>query len=187
MKRIWTFLLVITITIFSVWTPTAMAAEPAKIDYVALGDSLASGHTPYGQKVGRGFTDIISETLAKKDLLASFTKEYATTGETSVGLLETLKRPEVQKSLKNAELVTIISGANDFIDEMYNPVDESINTDLTKATTVLNTVAGNLTAAIQQVKTANPDAAIYVFGYYFPLPHLENNKSKQQLQLAFSL
>ncbi|MFJ8064710.1 SGNH/GDSL hydrolase family protein [Psychrobacillus sp. NPDC096426] len=186
MKQIWSCLVVITITIFSVFTPT-VKAEKVKIDYVALGDSLASGHTPYGEKIGRGFTDIISETLAKKDILASFTKEYAASGETSVGLLETLKRPEVQKSLKTAELVTIISGANDFIDAMYNPIDESINTDITKATTLLNTVAGNMTSAIQQVKTFNPEADIYIFGYYFPLPHLENTTSKQQMQLAFSI
>ena len=68
--------------------------------------------------------------------------------------------------------MTIISGANDFIDEMYNPVDESINADLIKATALLNTVASNLTSAIQQVKALNPEADIYLFGYYFPLPHI---------------
>ncbi|TQR18248.1 SGNH/GDSL hydrolase family protein [Psychrobacillus soli] len=185
MKRIWTFLLVITVSIFSVWTPAAQA-NSGKIDYVALGDSLAAGHTPYGSKVGRGFTDIISEELAKKDLLASFNKDFAMTGETSVGLLETLKRPDVQKSLKDAELVTIISGANDFIGEMYNPLDESINADLAKATALLNTVGSNLTSAIQQVKALNSEADIYLFGYYFPLPHIADGEVKQQLKLAFN-
>ncbi|WP_186321519.1 GDSL-type esterase/lipase family protein [Bacillus sp. FJAT-22090] len=186
MRKILSFVLVVTLVVFSVGISTAQAQD-RKIDYVALGDSLASGHTPYGEKVGRGFTDIISEELAKKDRLASFTKDYAMSGETSAGLLETLKRSEVQQSLKGAELVTIISGANDFIDEMYNPLDESINTDLTKATTLLNKVEGNLTSAIQQVKSLSPEADIYLFGYFFPLPHLEDGSSKQQLQLAFNI
>gem|GEM_PF-2722085 len=186
MKRFMAFLLAAFLFVFSVSTP-AVLAENVKIDYVALGDSLASGHTPYGAKVGRGFTDMISEELAKKDLLASFTKDFATSGETSDGLLNTLKRDEVQQALKKAELVTIISGANDFIDDMYNPADESINFDLTRATTLLNTVAGNLTTAIKQVKALNPEADIYLFGYYFPLPHLKDEASKQQLKTAFSI
>lgn len=186
MKKVLSFLLVVAITFFSVVIPTAQA-ENGKIDYVALGDSLAAGHTPFWKKVGRGFTDIISEELAKRNVLSSFTKDYAVSGETSVGLLETLKRSEVQQALKKAELVTIISGANDFIDEMYNPTDDSINTDLAKATELLNTVAGNLTTAIQQVKALNPEANIYLFGYFFPLPHLEDVSAKQQLQLAFSI
>lgn len=186
MKKILSLVLVAILTIFSVWTPEAQA-ESKKIDYVALGDSLAAGHTPFGEKVGRGFTDIISEELAKKDMLASFNKDFAMTGETSVGLLETLKRAEVQQALKGAELVTIVSGANDFIDEMYNPVDESINADLAKATALLNKVSSNLTSAIQQVKALNSEADIYLFGYYFPLPHIAANDAvKQQLKMAFN-
>ncbi|MEI4768722.1 GDSL-type esterase/lipase family protein [Psychrobacillus sp. FJAT-51614] len=186
MRKCLLFLVAFMFFLFSLGAPIVQA-ENAKIDYVALGDSLASGHTPYGDKVGRGFTDMISEAIAKENMLGSFTKEYATSGETSVGLLETLKRGDVQQSLKNAELITIISGANDFIDEMYNPNDESINTDLTKATALLNKVAGNMTTAIQQVKALNPEADIYLFGYYFPLPHLKNTESKKQIQLAFSI
>lgn len=185
MKKTLSFVVVAILTIFSLWTP-AVQAESKKIDYVALGDSLAAGHTPYGAKVGRGFTDIISEELAKKNLLASFNKDFAMTGETSLGLLETLKRAEVQQALKGAELVTIVSGANDFIDEMYNPADESINADLAKATVLLNKVSSNLASAIQQVKALNSEADIYLFGYYFPLPHIEDDTIKQQLKIAFS-
>ena len=68
MKRILSFVVIAILTISSVWTP-ATYAKSGKIDYVALGDSLAAGHTPYGEKIGRGFTDIISEELAKKDML----------------------------------------------------------------------------------------------------------------------
>lgn len=186
MKKVVLYLLLAAMVLFSGGTQIAKA-EGMMVDYVALGDSLATGHTPYGEKTGRGFTDIIGERLSKEGVLSSFTKEYATPGETSAGLLETLKRTDVQQSLKNAELITIISGANDFIDEMYNPIDETIHADLTKAITLLNTVAGNLSSAIQKVKALNPEADIYLFGYYFPLPQLQDVTTKQQLQLAFTI
>ncbi|MEK5147317.1 GDSL-type esterase/lipase family protein [Psychrobacillus sp. FSL K6-4615] len=186
MKRIWVFLLVGIFTLLVFWIPFA-SAENVKIDYVALGDSLATGHTPYGVKVGRGFTDMISESIAKEGMLGSFTKAYAGSGETSVGLLETLKRADVQQSLKEAELITIISGANDFIDEMYDPSNGHIDADVAKATTLLNTVAGNLSTAIKQVKLLNPGADIYMYGYFFPLPHLTDEATKFQLQLAFTM
>ncbi|WP_313894613.1 GDSL-type esterase/lipase family protein [Psychrobacillus sp.] len=186
MNKIYTLLLVAIFTLSSVWAPIA-SAENVKIDYVALGDSLATGHTPHGVKVGRGYTDMISEAIAKQGMLGSFTKAYATSGETSVGLLETLKRAEVQQSLKEAELITIISGANDFIDELYDPSNGHIDADVAKATTLLNTVAGNLTAAIQQVKSLSPDADIYLHGYFFPIPSLDDEATKMQLQIAFNL
>lgn len=186
MRKIWACILVVTFTFFSIYSPSVYA-ENTKIDYVALGDSLASGHTPYGVAVSRGFTDIISEVLEKEKVLGSFTKEFAASGQTSAGLVETVKRTDVQKSLKQAELVTIISGANDFIDEFYNPVNGSIQIDLPKATALLETVSGNLTAAIKQIKTLNPDADVYLYGYYFPLPHIQDVALKQKVQIAFSI
>jgi len=186
LRKIWAFILVATVTFFSIYSPT-VRAENVKIDYVALGDSLASGHTPYGVAVGRGFTDIISEVLAKEKILGSFTKEFAVSGQTSAGLVETLKRTEVQKSLEQAELVTIISGANDFIDEFYNPVNGSIQIDLPKATALLESVSGNLTAAIKQVKALNPEADVYLYGYYFPLPHIQDVALRQKVQIAFNI
>ncbi|QFF98077.1 hypothetical protein PB01_04175 [Psychrobacillus glaciei] len=186
MKRYFSLIFIAVFMVFSVGT-SSVEADNVKIDYVALGDSIASGHTPYGVKVGRGFTDIISEALAKEGVLGSFMKDFASSGETSAGLLETLKRNDVQQSLKEAELITIISGANDFIDELYNPEDESMHVDISKATALLNKVEGNLVSAIQRVKALNPDADIYLFGYFFPLPHLKDADSKIQLQLAFNI
>jgi len=186
MRKVSAFLFALALVVFSQTTHTANA-ENVKIDYVALGDSVASGQTPYLEKVGRGFTDMISEALTNEDMLGSFNKEFATSGETSVGLLETLNRPEVQQSVQKAELVTIISGANDFIDEFYNPIDETINIDLGKAITLLNSVSANLTNAVKTVKTLNPEAEVYLFGYYFPLPHFEDAVTKGQLETAFNI
>lgn len=186
MKQKVQVLLALCLFVFSVNMPAAFAAND-QIDYVALGDSIASGQTPYGERVGRGFTDIISEKLEKEGRLGSFTKEFAKSGETTDGLLEKLKREDVQKALKEAELVTIVSGANDFIQAFYDPKDESVNVDLTAATLILSKVSGNLTTAVKQVKAINPDAEIYLFGYFFPFPHMTDIATRQQLQMAFNI
>lgn len=186
LKNLSVFFLSVTLVFTSVWTPVVQA-ENTKIDYVALGDSVASGQTPYLEKVGRGFTDMISEALTNEDMLSTFNKDFAKSGETSVGLLETLKRPEVQQSLREAELVTIISGANDFIDEFYNPDSKEITADMGRAIELLNSVANNLTSSIKTVKSLNQEAEIYLFGYYFPLPHYPNGSTKSQLETAFRI
>lgn len=60
MKQKMMVVLALLLLVFSINMPAAYANN-AKIDYVALGDSIASGHTPHGEKVGRGFTDMIAE------------------------------------------------------------------------------------------------------------------------------
>lgn len=186
MYKIGSLLLVVIIILFNISSSPVYAKNP-KIDYVALGDSLATGHTPYGVAVSRGFMDIISEVLAEEKVLGSFTKEFAKSGQTSAGLLETLKSSDVQKSLDKAELITIISGANDFIDEFYNPSNGIIHVDLPKATALLETVAGDLTSAIKQIKALNPEADVYLYGYYFPLPHIQDVALRQKVQIAFNI
>ncbi len=186
MKQKMMVVMALLLLVFSINMPAAYANN-AKVDYVALGDSIASGHTPYGEKVGRGFTDMIAERLEKEGKLGSFTKEFATSGETTNGLLDKLKRKDVQQSLKDAELVTIVSGANDFIKAFYDPKDESVDVDLAAATLLLNQVSENLTSAIKQVKAINPNADIYLFGYYFPFPYLKDPATKQQMQMAFTI
>ncbi|WP_077214978.1 GDSL-type esterase/lipase family protein [Bacillus dakarensis] len=156
--------------------PYAQASAVGKIDYVALGDSLATGQTPY-KTIGKGFTDMISEELAEAGVLSSFTKEHAASGETSVGLLEKLKREGVQKSIQEAELVTIISGANDIL----QAVDFTSDIDQEAIMALLHSISVNLTVAVKGVKAINPDAEIYLYGYYFPFPYMEEGLTRAQL------
>lgn len=182
MKQRLSFLLAVIFTICSVLTPTAQAKD-VQIDYVALGDSLAAGQTPYGNKVGTGYTDMISEELDKGQVLGSFTKDYATSGETSVELLDKLKRDDVQQVLKEAELVTISSGANDF----FRFIKTGGSLASPAAMELLTTVGANVGSAIDNVKSASPEADIYVFGYYAPLVFLQDETTKAQFLYAFQI
>ncbi|OAH54563.1 MULTISPECIES: S-layer homology domain-containing protein [Bacillaceae] len=179
MKKIFSVFLASLLFVAAFLTPSAGAAT-VKEDYVALGDSIAAGQTPY-KTIGTGYTDMIADELDNQEALASFTKSYATPGETSTGLLTKLQRSDVQAAVKNAELVTISSGANDLLAFVNTGSNDPL-----KALEVVNKVNQNLTASIQKIKSLNKNADIYLFGYYFPYSSMEEGTKKENLTIAFN-
>jgi lysophospholipase L1-like esterase len=180
LKKIFSVFLASLLFVAAFITPSAGAAT-VKLDYVALGDSIAAGQTP-NKTIGTSYTDMIAAELGKQAALASFTKDFATSGETSAGFLIKLQRSDVQEAVKNAELVTISSGANDLL-----AFAKTGSTDPLKGLEVVSKVDQNLTASIQKVKSLNPKADIYLFGYYFPFPNMEAGKEKDNLTMAFNI
>ncbi|MCI2253877.1 GDSL-type esterase/lipase family protein [Domibacillus sp. PGB-M46] len=160
---------------------SASAAE-YKLDYVALGDSIAVGQMHDGT-FGNGYTDMIGTKLASEGVLDTFNKNYAASGQTTGQLLDKLKLASVQESIKEAELVTISIGANDFIQVAKQPGTLSSN----EAINLITKVKTNVDQAVSQIQALNPKAKIYLFGYYFPLPHYAEGVTKDNLRLAFNL
>lgn len=156
---------------WSVVVPMVSAEEESKVvHYISLGDSLAVGVTP-NNEVGSGYADIASATLHEKDLLGSFTKEFAYPGLTSQQVLKTLANPILQEKLKSANIVTISSGANDFLSNV-TMTENGPQFDLKKLPTIVSGIQANLGATIETIHTINPTIDVYVMGYYFPYPHL---------------
>lgn len=166
---------------FTAFTAPSAGAATVKVDYVALGDSIAAGQTPYGSKTGTSYTDMIAAKLESQGVLSTFTKKFALSGETSTEFLAKLKVAEVQSAIKTAELVTISTGANDLLQ-----FARSGSKDEAKAFELLTTIDQNLSAGIQTIKSLNPKADIYVFGYYFPFPAMADGTQKAYLQEAFN-
>lgn len=161
---------------------TPANAADQKVDYVAFGDSIASGQTPYGVKVGTSYTDLIADQLETENYLSSFSKEFALSGETSTQFLARLTQPKVQATVKEAELVTISTGANDLIQLALTGSTEPM-----QVLEVLAKIDRNITEGIKQLKLLNPSVDIYVTGYYFPFPSMEEGTQKDKLKTAFSL
>lgn len=94
-----------------------------KIYYVALGDSLAAGQTPYGEKTGYGYTDYVKDYLEKKDKLEVYTKGFAISGYRTTDLMRDIndnkkikindKSISIKQALIKADIVTLSIGAND--------------------------------------------------------------------------
>lgn len=142
--------------------PLGVLAHEKEIDYVALGDSLAAGYTPdYGIDMG------YPEYLAKRFEQSQYTvdlKNFGVGGYTSHHLLgDIIYNPTVQAAIREAELVTIDIGANDLLGALR------VNPALVGS--ALQSVTINIHTILMTIDQLNPNAKVYVMGYYNPFPH----------------
>lgn len=150
-----------------------------KMNYIALGDSLAAGQNPYGQ-IGYGYTDYIANYLSRNKLLKFYTKGFAESGDKINDLLEDIKINKtiqiddkiinIKSSLRESDLVTISIGANDFISN-FNLM--SLATDLNDIDlkAKVDVVKEPLDEVLKEVRKYAKKEVI-VLGYYNPLPRM---------------
>lgn len=162
---------------------SAPAAETNKIDYLALGDSLAAGVT-FERKIDKGYPDYISAQLERIGMLSSFNKSFAVSGYTTADILADIEANKavpdgsgrmvnMQTAITDAEIITITAGANDILrqitfdtdkmEAVYDPV--KVNGAITAAGLNINTI-------LSKINRLNPNARVYVMGYYNPFPIL---------------
>lgn len=177
MKKLWIALLASFL-----FTSSASAKEV----YVALGDSLAAGQTPYTE-IDAGYTDLIAMQLMRSGRLASFTKQLAFPGYTVGDVLERIQIEEAHQLLKGATLITISAGANDLLSLVsHNPQTGSISYSPLTANFALNKARRDYTELLLQVQKLAPQAKVYVMGYYFPytsVHELQSQGVKEQLSI----
>lgn len=188
-KKVWSLVLAIAL-LLGVLVPTVSAEnnDADIINYTALGDSLAAGMTPE-KTISTGYADMTANYFKQGDVLGTYTKEFAVPGYTTENVLADLTaKPEVQKAVKNSHLITISAGANDLLKE--GKVDPKTNTFIIDQTIIpakFQTIAENYAKILQKIHHLNPDAAVFVMGYYFPFPYLADEQKPQLIQLTHTL
>lgn len=145
--------------------------KPAKVEYVALGDSLAAGQTPYGV-VDYGYADYIADSFVKgKYRLADF-DNFGVPGYTSDKLKnDVVNSAKIRKEIKEATHITIDIGANDLLGKL--------KTDPSHVTDAIKEVAANLQATLSEIDQLNPKVKVYVMGYYNPYPYYPKEQQEQ--------
>jgi len=191
------FLLALVLTLLLILTTAGpvLADAPGSVDYVAMGDSGAAGvRAMLGQLPGweegsdYGYTDFIANWLALHGVLRKFNEDYSISGNTAAELAVMTSSKKAQRTLKKAEIVTLTIGANDVLAPLYAYYDACAagEAELTIegaleaiAKIQANILAGggivmkeNFKTVLANTLNANPDAKIYVMGYYNPLPFL---------------
>lgn len=164
----------------------ALAKDSKQVDYVALGDSLAAGATPY-RELDKGYVDFL---VARYEQLQYEVKldNYGVPGYRTTNIVNELLNPTnskyalLRESIKNAELVTIDIGANDLLANLNN-----IKQNPSTAPAVLNTIAQNLYLILSEMDKINPDIKVYVMGYYNPFPYLPKQEQAALLPLLDAL
>ncbi|GGF18303.1 lipase/acylhydrolase [Halobacillus andaensis] len=170
--------IVLVFTLFASMPLTAFAKGPVKkeVDYVALGDSLAAGVTPF-RGLGEGYPDYLVERMEQSQYTVD-DANFAFPGHNSDQLLSVLNRDDVQDEIKEAEYVTINIGANDLLKALNNPSEIQ--------TTFVN-LAANLQTTLQTIDELNPGADVYLMGYYNPFPYSSEEQQAALLPLLHQL
>lgn len=142
-----------------------------KLNYIAIGDSLAEGMNPYGE-VGYSYTDYFAGYLKKENKLSYYTKKYTKSGYTTTDMIKELEINNLlKKDLRESDLVTVSIGANDFLHSI-NLKKLDIN-ELSELQNKIVSIFPDIDNCIEEIrKYAKED--IIIIGYYNPIPFLFN-------------
>lgn len=172
-----------------------------KLKYVALGDSLAIGVNEQN-KFGKSYTDFIAEELRAYHLLASFSKGYAFPGYTTTDVLTQMKANALRladvgiqedglpertlDAVTEADFITISAGANDLLRHV-RMTDTGIIIDTANRDATFAQIAKNYEDIFATIYEVNPDAHVYVMGYYNAFAHVSEQYEAQAQQLLAQL
>lgn len=159
-----------------------------RLNYLALGDSLAAGMNDQGA-IAKGYADYFAMGLQEAGAV-NYNKGFAVPGYKTTNILEDLKsnvqKPisnlegvqeqtvDLQTAVKEADVITISVGANDVL--AYIKKDEQTGQfqfDLQEVSVGIKAVSENYHMILSGLKQINPEAEIFVMGYYNPYPTLE--------------
>lgn len=153
-----------------------------KLNYIALGDSVAEGMNPYGE-IGYSYTDYIANYLKKEKRLSYYTKKYTKSGYITENVINDIENNnELKKDLRESDLVTISIGANDFLKHIK--IGEMSVDNIREIKTKIATVFPNIEETIKEVKKYAKNQVIIV-GYYNPIPFLFNTNGND-LDILFA-
>lgn len=166
--RKWIVTLVILFALSSVFPASAAARQV----YVALGDSLAAGQTPY-REIDQGYTDLVAGELARSEQLALFSKDLAFPGFTAEQVLNSIETEEAQNLVSRASLITVSAGANDLLRIVNaNPEQGTLAFQQVQVDFALNQARISVETLLKKLEELAPQANVLVVGYYFAYPHV---------------
>ncbi|OZS76779.1 hypothetical protein CF394_14995 [Tetzosporium hominis] len=164
----WIVTLLILFALSSVFPASAAARQV----YVALGDSLAAGQTPY-REIDQGYTDLVAGELARSGQLALFSKELAFPGFTAEQVLNSIETEEAQNLVSQASLITVSAGANDLLRIVNaNPEQGTLAFQQVQVDFALNQARISVETLLKKLEELAPQANVLVVGYYFAYPHV---------------
>ncbi|WP_249292010.1 SGNH/GDSL hydrolase family protein [Metabacillus flavus] len=146
--------------------------KPAKQDneyvVVGLGDSLTRG---IGDGDGKGYVGYLMNDLRGRSEQKVTLSNLSISGQTSSGLDKQLKQAEIQRQISKADAIVMTIGGNDLFAGGQVMNDLSSKTIEQTRTAFLNRLSG----IFKQIRTINPDAAIYYVGLYNPFNDLSDS------------
>ena len=202
LRHLFVAVLLLQLIVFPLNNASADTSTALKINYLALGDSLAAGISPNGE-LGHGYPDYLAESIKAQGGLSSYNKGFSYPGYTTTNVLEdlkanvtkdvygegyTAKTAQLHSSIASAEIITLSAGANDTLAQLkVNPDTGAITADPLQLVAIIQQVGANTKAILGHIQQLNPDAKVYVMGYYNPFPHAAPEMQPMLAQLLQSL
>ena len=163
---------IVTLVVLFAFSSVFPASASARQVYVALGDSLAAGQTPY-REIDQGYTDLVAGELARSGQLALFSKDLAFPGFTAEQVLNSIETEEAQQLVSQASLITVSAGANDLLRIVNaNPEQGTLAFQQVQVDFALNQARISVESLLEKLEELAPQANVLVVGYYFAYPHV---------------
>lgn len=148
------------------------------IRYVALGDSLAAGQTPY-HTIGLSYANFIADYYKKEHVTVKLFNE-GVSGFTSEQLKQSILLNQAeQMEIRNANIITVDIGANDLLGVL--------TTNPSQVPQAIQNVGSNLYVILSTIRQLNRHAHVYVMGYYNPFPYLPSDQQASLLSMLNGL
>lgn len=182
MKKLF-FYLFIFISIFLIYKLTFKYG----INYVALGDSLSNGKSPYGNN-NYGFTNYISDYLEEFNILNNFNSTFISNEYRINDIYNAIKFNDknIKRLLRESDLVTITIGINDLFYDVNTDNMDVVLKNNRELNIKLNEIIYNYNNLLKEIrKYAKKD--IIIIGYYNPFPYITNYKKEiDRLMIDFN-
>lgn len=173
------YLLLLLIALFTLSPLNAMAESQRgqSIDYLAIGDSLAAGVLS-NNTLGNGYPFFIEKGIEDEQGIDVDLVNEGVPGYTTENVLNQLKNNgnNIRESFADAEFITIDAGANDLLQaiDIENIDPENPGEAIADVTKAIEQIRSNMNEILVQINELNPDAPIYVMGYYNAMPYVED-------------
>lgn len=163
----------------------------SKLDYLALGDDLSKGKTPFGN-YGKSFTDFFAQYLQNKNKLKSYNNKFTFENHRTTDLISDMrdnktvninnKAVNINQSIVDAEIVTLSIGINDLFYKLnYSNLSKNqINT----IHSYIDQIFGDISIVVTNIRKLN-DCKIYIIGYYNALKDI-NEGQEETINKVFS-
>lgn len=155
-------LLCVLTLLLSLCAPAAFAAD-APLQYVVLGDSIG-----YGAGVLNPDEACYGRIVADTNGYAY--QNHAVSGNRTDHLLAHLDRAEVTAAVKNADVISISIGGNDYLTDNVTGLvlDATFRNDYSRMDRITAQLKLNFAAIIEKIRGLNPDAVILMQTLYNP-------------------
>ncbi|MET3728137.1 bacillolysin [Fictibacillus halophilus] len=141
----------------------AHPSKQKKVEYVALGDSIPAGMTPYGN-YDESYPDMLKDMFQRSNTKLKDYDNFSVSGYSSEQLKDDVENNStIRNELREATHITITIGANDLFQKLLS--------DPSTAQQGIDAASSNLNDILQMIDELNPKANVYVMGYYNPFAY----------------